>query len=146
MNENNSKLETARLYFEVGKILKHRMHKTLGNGNLTLPQSIVIGTLIKSGKIKISELSAKVNLSNSTVSGILDRLEKQGLIARTRSEEDRRTVYVQLTDKFEEIHRGAYKKAEESFEDLLKEATREQIEKINEGLTILKVLLKDRLE
>ncbi|WP_010244266.1 MarR family winged helix-turn-helix transcriptional regulator [Acetivibrio cellulolyticus] len=141
MDNSDSIVETTKLSFEVFGIVKQRMRKAFENEELTLPQSRVLGVLVKFGKIKISELSEKVNLSNSTVSGILDRLEKQGLVQRVRSEEDRRTVYIQITDKFKEVHKGGCKKAEESFGDLLSVATPEQIEKINDGLNALKNIL-----
>jgi DNA-binding MarR family transcriptional regulator len=99
----DKKTEVPRLFFEVGKILKQYMRKNFEDLGITAPQGIVIGTLFKFGEMKITELSKKVNLSNSTISGIIDRLEKQGLVTRVRSQEDRRAVYVKITPKVEEI-------------------------------------------
>jgi DNA-binding MarR family transcriptional regulator len=146
MDKANKKAEVARLYFGTGRLLKHCMRKSFEDVGITLPQSIVIGALIKDGEMKISELSSKTNLSNSTISGIIDRLEKQQLVVRTRSDEDRRAVYVSVTPKVEEIHKGIHKKVEANFEDLLSEGTPEEVEKIITGLSILKKILNDRKE
>ncbi|MFA6940964.1 MAG: MarR family transcriptional regulator [Clostridiaceae bacterium] len=143
MDTSGARAEAARLFSEVEKTLKHSMRKTFEDVGLTMPQCLVIGTLIKSGEMKISELSNKVNLSNSTVSGIVDRLENQGLVVRTRSEEDRRTVYVKATQKVEEIYKGIHKKVEKSLEKLLSSGTDEEIEKIIEGLNTLNRILND---
>lgn len=140
----NKRTEVARLFFEVGKILKRSMRRNFEDFGLTTPQSMVIGALMKFGEMKISELSEKVSLSNSTVSGIVDRLEKQQLVERTRSEEDRRTVYVKVTPKFDEIHKGFHKQVEKRFEDLLSAGTSEDIEKIIEGLNALKRVLEGK--
>lgn len=141
METINKNAEVAKLFFEVAKIIKHSLRKSFEDVGITLPQSMVIGTLIKSGEMKITDLSRKINLSNSTISGIVDRLEKQHLVVRTRSEVDRRIVYVKVTPKFEEIHKGFHKKAAESFADLLGRGTPEEIDKVIEGLTTLKKIL-----
>ncbi|MDF2880837.1 MAG: TrmB family transcriptional regulator [Clostridiaceae bacterium] len=146
MYTGNSKAEVARLFFEVNKNFKHCMRKNFDDAGLTIPQTMVVFTLLKSGEMKISELSNQVNLSNSTVSGIIDRLEKQGLVVRTRSEEDRRTVFVSVTGKFKEVHKGFHKQIEKTFEDSLSSGTPEEMEKIIEGLNILKRILSDKKE
>lgn len=144
MDDINKKSEVARLFTEVTKILKESMRRSYENIGITVPQSLVIGTLMKFGEMKITELSGKINLTNSTISGIVDRLEKQGLVVRKRSEGDKRIVFVQLTPKFEEIYQGIYKKVEESFQDLLSPATSEELVKIIEGLSVLKKIVNDR--
>lgn len=143
MESTDKKIEVVRLFYELNKILKHNMHKDMECIGITVPQSFVIGTLVKSGEMKISELSNKVNLSNSTISGIIDRLENQQLVTRTRSQEDRRIVYVKATPKVHELYQGIYQKAEKSFGDLLSSGTPEELEKIIVGLNTLKKVLKD---
>lgn len=142
----NKRAEVPRLFSEVNKILKQYMRKDFENIGITLPQGMVIGTLIKSGEMKITDLGKKVHLSNSTISGIVDRLEKQELVVRTRSEEDRRTVYVKVTPKVDIIFEEIKKRTEESFDALLSRSTAEDIEKIIEGLNVLKRILSDAKE
>lgn len=143
METINKKVEVARLFSEVNKILKHSMRNIFEDIGITLPQGLVISTMIKFGEMKITEISRKINLSNSTISGIIDRLEKQQLVVRTRSEKDRRIVYVKVTPKFEEIHEGLHNKIEKSFEDLLHSGTPEEIDKIIEGLNVLRKILNN---
>ena len=145
MDTTNKKAEIARLFFEMNRVMKHSMRKSFENSGLTLPQGMVIHTLIQHGEMKITELSKRTNLSNSTISGIVDRLEKQQLVIRTRSEEDRRIVYVKVTPKIKEIFQGVHKQAEENLTELLSLGTFEDFEKIIEGLNILKKLLTDKL-
>lgn len=146
METANKKVEIARLFFEVNKIIKQSMRHSFEDIGITLPQGLVIGALFKFGEMKITELSRQLNLSNSTISGIIDRLEKQQLVKRSRSEEDRRIVYVNVTPRFSEIHKGFHKELEERFEDLLSSGAPEDIEKIITGLTILKKVLTDKHE
>lgn len=146
MGAINKRVEVARLFFEVGKNIKKSMRKDFEVDGLTMPQTMVIGTLIENGEMKMTELSSMLKLSNSTISGIIDRLEKQQLVIRTRSHEDRRTVYVSTTKKVEEFHQGIHKKLEKSFEDILSNGTPDEIEKIIIGLHTLKKILESRKE
>lgn len=144
MESSSTGAEVARLFFEVSKNLKQCAHKSFEDVGITIPQSMVIRTLIKFGEMKVTELSSKVNLSNSTVSAIVDRLEKQGLVMRRRSEEDRRIVFVNVTEKVEELYKGIHREIEENFEELLSAGTTEDMEKIIEGLNTLKRVLNHK--
>lgn len=141
METATKKTEIARLYYEVSKVLNDSMRKSYEGTGITVPQSLVIGTLLKYGEMKITELSRRINLSNSTISGIVDRLERQRLVERSRSDKDRRVVLVKLAPGFEEICKGTCKKAEESFNDLLNPATPAELETIINGLNVLKKVL-----
>ena len=65
---------------------------------LTAPQLVVLGELSRAEEITAGQLAKNVSLGNATVTGILDRLSKRGLIERRRAEQDKRRVLVKLTD------------------------------------------------
>jgi len=65
---------------------------------LTGPQLWAIKLIGELSPIRVSDLAARMYLHPATVVGILNRLESQGLIQRTRSDEDRRVVRIALTD------------------------------------------------
>src|SRR6185312_5298766 len=67
--------------------------------NLTGPQLTVIKLLEGLGDLSLSELSERIRAQNSTVTGIIDRMEREGLVVRARSTEDRRVVHIRLTPK-----------------------------------------------
>lgn len=143
MEEKGDSLEVARLFKDVLFLYKHTMGKAFENVGITAPQGMVIGILSKEGKLKISDLSSKLGLSNSTVSGIIDRLEKQEIVERERCDDDKRVVYVNLSSKFENMHQNFHKIAEDSIKKIMSKATSEDLEKIVEGLNALKKLLSD---
>jgi len=64
---------------------------------LTTPQLTCLRHLIRHGAQSAGELAAGLSLSQPTVTGILDRLEKRGLVERQRCGDDRRKVRVGLT-------------------------------------------------
>lgn len=64
---------------------------------LTGPQLVVLREVGRLSGASISALARSVSLSQPTVSGILERLEKRALVRRHRSPQDRRSVFVSLT-------------------------------------------------
>lgn len=65
---------------------------------LTGPQLVTLREAARLGSPSAGSLAKAANLSQATVTGILDRLERRGFIARTRSGADRRSVVVTVTD------------------------------------------------
>ena len=65
---------------------------------LTGPQLIILKEIGKTGEMTVGEVARAISLSQSTVTGILARLENRGLIVRRKSTADRRAVNVDLTD------------------------------------------------
>ncbi|MDH2433233.1 MarR family transcriptional regulator [Pokkaliibacter sp. MBI-7] len=66
---------------------------------LTTPQLLIMQAISKLGVVPIRALATQVNLSQATVTTIIDRLEAHGLVSRERSQEDKRKVHALLTDK-----------------------------------------------
>lgn len=64
---------------------------------ITAPQLVCLLHAVNHGPVTATAIGRAVHLSASTVVGILDRLEEKGLIARQRSQEDRRLVQVRAT-------------------------------------------------
>jgi DNA-binding MarR family transcriptional regulator len=66
--------------------------------DVTMPQMKVLMLLGLHGSAPVSSLAQQMNVSPPNVTGILDRLEQQGWVARTSDPHDRRIVRVVLTD------------------------------------------------
>lgn len=98
----DSILETiVYLYTESRRVTKEVARRA----DLTGPQLTVLKVLEGVGDLSLSELSERIRAQNSTVTGIIDRMEREGLVVRSRSTEDRRVVHIQLTEKGARIAR-----------------------------------------
>jgi DNA-binding MarR family transcriptional regulator len=74
---------------------------------ITGPQLWALKTLSQSGELSLGELSERMYLHPSTITGVVDRLEKKGYVVRGRGEEDRRVIKVQLTAEGKRLVRKA---------------------------------------
>lgn len=64
---------------------------------ITGPQLVLLQEVQNAGAVTVSNLARATSLSQGTVTNILRRLERGGLVYRRRSESDRRRVYVEPT-------------------------------------------------
>jgi len=126
------------------RTLRHEFHDLMQDSGFTLPQLSVISVLTKNGEQKVSDISEKMGLSNSTVSGILDRLEQKGIIERKRNKDDRRVVKIYLVKGSQQICREFHRKREEYFAHLLKKLSEQEISDIIRGLEILNRVICDK--
>ena len=74
--------------------LRRRLEAEYARGSVTGPQRLVMEVLVASEGMSLKELSAKVSLAHSTVSGIVDRLETRGFVERLPLETDRRVTLI----------------------------------------------------
>ena len=71
----------------------------LAKYGLSQPQFFLLIALYEEDNILITRLAEKVALDKSTLTGILDRLERDGLITRQATPDDRRALYIRLTER-----------------------------------------------
>lgn len=69
------------------------------NFAVTLPQFDVLSELERADeRLTMSQLSKELMVSNGNITGVVDRLERNGLVTRQRPEHDRRVQFIELTD------------------------------------------------
>ncbi len=83
----------------VFQILNEQSKKVKKDTGLTGPQLWTIKVINENAPLNLSDLAGKLYLHSTTVVGIVDRLEMQNLVKRTRSKDDRRKVLIELTAK-----------------------------------------------
>lgn len=141
MEKTDDAMRLAKLLQEVMLLFRHKMTLAVEDTGVTMLQMMVMGILRKEKKLKVTELSGKLNLPNSTVSGIVDKMEKMGMLERARSEQDRRVVYVSVSPSFTAMHQTFHKRFEDIIVQSINKTTPEELAKILSGLEILKDLL-----
>ncbi len=83
----------------IGHIMDVRSRFLMANHGLSAPQAMVLRELARGGEaLSICDLTRRVHLSQATLTGIVDRLQKQGLLRRLRSGVDRRRTVLVLTE------------------------------------------------
>lgn len=71
--------------------------KLMKESGLTAPQLLVMQAIEKEGRPSTSTLARHIAVSQATMTRIVDRLERAGLVRREKSDTDKRVVNISLT-------------------------------------------------
>lgn len=127
-------LDNLRRVFKVVHQYSKRAEKI---GGLTGPQVWAMKVIAESAPIRVTDLARRMYLHPSTVVGILDRLEQQTEVTRTRSKKDHRVVMVSLTTKGRETVSKIPQIAQGLLLKGLKEMSHGDLRTTSEGLQLL---------
>ena len=104
MSKNELATELAAAIFRVAKSTKRSIRADLEALGLTVPQGMVLHTLAAAGgRLSARELGRECDMLASTATGVVDGLELHGLVERERDNDDRRVVWIKLTEQGAEL-------------------------------------------
>jgi len=96
MQEQVSMQIMMRLRQIIQGMAKHSKH-IQESYKVTVPQLICLREVYEQGPISIGALTKILYLNHSSLTGIVDRLEKKGFLKRNRISKDRRQVHLEIT-------------------------------------------------
>ena len=79
--------------------LKHIAERSISDTGLGLTEFATLEALLHKGPLTIGEIQSKVPLALGSMTAVVDRLERRGLILRTPSPADRRARILKLSPK-----------------------------------------------
>jgi DNA-binding MarR family transcriptional regulator len=139
--------ELASLLIRLNKLRATMMFTETKAVGLTGPQLFILRELFLEQPKTLSDLAKALELSNSTVSGIIDRMEKQGLVERKRDDKDRRIVWISTTATCNDLKRERFDKLQRQIRtELEKKYTPEQFALLRNVLETLIEQLEIMLE
>lgn len=101
MDKSELVQEVVELQRQVSRIIGQHAPSVWINSGLTLTQLRSLFLIVDKRSTNFRRLAEALGVTPSNVTGIIDRLEEQGLVSRTQNPEDRREMTLQATDKGE---------------------------------------------
>lgn len=136
--------QSERLAIAIGNI-KKMMHRH--EPMMAVPKSefIVLKTIYDSenSKIKVSDISTKLMISNAAISQVITSLESKKLVNRVMTKEDRRIVYITLTSEGKKIMLEAKEMLHQFMSILVKKLGTDDSEELIRIITKLEGLLEE---
>ena len=114
-----------------------KMTEKLSAFDITPIQYAVLYCLWENDKRSPKEIAERIKLENSTISGILERMEKKGLIQRSISKEDRRFIQVLLTEKGASLEKDVLSAVEEVNDEVMSVFSEDECESLKSHLRLL---------
>ena len=108
--------------------------------DLTLAQLSILLTLLDRGPIRMTELAAHERVRTPTTTVAIRRLEKLGLVKRSRDPSDLRAVLVNVTPRGLVQHREALEARRQVLVAMMAKLTPEDIESISKAIAPLEKL------
>ena len=87
-----------RLY-TASRLLTQAYHPLLSEQGLTYPQYLVLLVLWEKDAQPVNDIAKRLYLETNTVTPLLQRMEKEGILTRKKGKEDARQMIVHLTPK-----------------------------------------------
>ncbi len=121
-DKKNQLKATNYLFYYLWHIVlesQNKIEDTMRAHGIKAPSWRVIMILHERKSMTISEISKEVLLENSRLSRICQKLEEQGIVQRTKCEDDQRYTRIELTGKGDEIFEDLAPLAERQLERTL---------------------------
>ena len=100
-------------------------------------QGRIMFALWQQDNISINELAKKTQLKKSTLTSMLDRLERMGYIRRERSKKDRRTILIRRTKKDKNLEKKYVELSQEHTNFFYKGFSESQIDRFEKDLELI---------
>jgi DNA-binding MarR family transcriptional regulator len=123
--------------------LTHRSPRWLDE-ELTFSQMRILFMLSEQGPLTMSRLAEILSVTPATATGVIERLEKRGLVARSHRGDDRRIVETSLTERGAEMIRGAAGARLDMMREMLSVLTPEELGTLNALLATAVARLSER--
>lgn len=98
-------VEAWQLLQKVHQVIYRELQKDFTNKGLTTAQFEVLMKLMQHRKLPMWKIGSLLSVTGGNVTGLIDRLEKKGLVIRERSEKDRRIIMARITSQGDKIFR-----------------------------------------
>lgn len=131
-------IHRIRRLMQAAELYSKKLDKNYG---LTSAQLHTILALYENGPQPPSQLAKRVMVKSSTITGIVDRLERKGLVTRVRSLRDRRVTNIELTTEGKRLSKKAPSPINQTLVDGLKKLSNSEVQQIVLSLSKLTEML-----
>ncbi|SEH55469.1 DNA-binding transcriptional regulator, MarR family [Mycolicibacterium rutilum] len=132
--------ELQRVLSRVFSVLRRSDTHRTDAGDLTLAQLSILLTLLEQGPMRMTDLAAHERVRTPTTTVAIRRLEKLGLVKRSRDPSDLRAVLVDITPEGRAQHQEALEVRRNYLAALLAKLSQEDLETLTKALAPLERL------
>lgn len=122
--------------------IKLKGREILNDFDITPPQFQALLLINKNGALTIGELSNQMYLACSTVTDLLDRMERNDLVMRVKDEKDRRIVRIKMLEKGDVLIAGVMENRRNYIREIVGDLDEELLGSIDQSF----ILLNDKVK
>ncbi|GGB58827.1 MarR family transcriptional regulator [Lentibacillus populi] len=135
MGENLS-LKTFVVLMKSAKSVEDRIKQDIKRYGVSTTEFTILEALYHKGNLTVQQICDAVLINSGSITYVIDKLQKKGLLKRSPSKSDRRVVHVQITDQGKQLMNRIFPKHQAVIEEVFKDVSPE------EKQTVIDVLKK----
>ncbi len=143
MNKTESASRAYHAFTQVARFVNQLMRERLSTGPITVQQCYALEALVEEKKT-MNELAEDVALHQSTLTRVIEKLEKQNLVIRNRKPDNQRVVEVEITKEGQKLHKELHSQCLQSIGELLEGFPEEKREVSIDSLELLASVLNPK--
>lgn len=128
---------------KIDAIVRKNGRNILNNFDITIPQFTALQIIIKNGDMTIGELSKEMSLASSTITDLIDRMEKSELVVRKKDIKDKRIIRINVLPKGNDVLEKVLEKRIEFLGSKLTSLNEDEKNLLNQSLTKLYESMKE---
>lgn len=140
---SESVIEIEKYLRKTDSIIRKKGREILKDFNITAPQFTALQWLINDGDLTIGELSQSMKLACSTITDLIDRMEKNNLVTRKKDTKDKRVVRIHVEQKGLDLVQKVLEKRRLFLDEKLKNFKEEDKNNLMKNLELLYLAMKD---
>ncbi len=127
-------LKTMTILFRTFQAVESIARKDIATYGINMTEFAALEALYHKGRLPVQGICSKVLIANSSMTYVLDKLEKRQLLKRTRDQHDKRTYYVELTNQGRVFLEDIFPKHHAVMKKVFDVLSEDETESINELL------------
>ncbi|SET01864.1 MarR family transcriptional regulator, 2-MHQ and catechol-resistance regulon repressor [Oceanobacillus limi] len=125
MSENLS-LKAFVVLMKASKSIQEQVKKDIRDHGMKSSDFAVLEALYHKGRQTIREISEAVLINTGSITYVIDKLETKGYLERSNCKEDRRVVYIQITDQGKNLMNEIFPKHQKVIDNIFANVTDEE--------------------
>ncbi|MBB4824118.1 MarR family 2-MHQ and catechol resistance regulon transcriptional repressor [Sporosarcina luteola] len=125
------------------KVISEEANRLIETYGLNPTEFAVLELLYHRGRQPIQKIGQKILLRSGSMTYVVDKLEKKGLLQRVFCEEDKRVTFMSITDEGKELIHSIFPSHEKNIQSIMSGLTSEEQEQAIQLLRKLGLSIKD---
>lgn len=134
MNREDQTLRVLTILLRASGSVINMLKKDMSTYGVNPTEFTVLEVLYSLGEQPIQIIGNKVLLASSSITYVIDQLEKKEMVERVQSEEDRRVTLVSLTEKGQKLMEDVFPQHSDIIDRLFKDLSDEELSEFGESL------------
>ena len=126
--------------------IEKALEEQVSNHGLSLTEFAILEVLHHKGPQPIGEIGDKVLLTSGSMTYVIDKLQKRGLLTRRKCTEDRRVLYAELTEKGAEKMERVFPEHAELITELMAAIPVEEQNRVADALKQIGLAAPERVD